>query len=227
MAKAKMFSNAFAKITGSLSSASSSASSLADGPTGDAAKQPAPTPNALSTDTNSKMQTMIGGEATAVGESTSASGEVTTRTFDKGAVKISFGSAEFTAAAKTTGGDPTYAAADSYASASGADIFLTRTKVSSYNGQEALQTYSGETSRTVYLAIDIEKVDLPRGPITVDKTIEKGDPPTALPSDGNLAILDVDAKAEAEHTYIGTDASALSMEDSLSTVSAIVITEVA
>jgi hypothetical protein len=173
------------------------------------------------------MQTMIGGEATAVGESTNASGNIYTRTFDKGAIKISFGSAQFEAGAKASDGDPTYAAADSYASASGADLFLTRTKVSSHGGQVGDQSYSGETSRTVYLALDIENVDLPRGPITINQRVEKSTPRGTGPNDGNVATVDVDAKAEAGHTYLGIDASALSMEDSLSTVSATVVTEVA
>ena len=171
------------------------------------------------------MQTLIGGEANAVGESTSASGEIYTRTFDKGPIKISFGSAEFSASAQSPEADPTYAAANSYASASGADLFLTRTNVSSGNGSDAGQTYSSETSRTIYLAIDFEKFDLPRGPLTISQNVEKGGSRARVP-DGNVAALDVDARAEAEHTYVGIDAYALSM-DTLSMVSAIVVTEVA
>jgi hypothetical protein len=173
------------------------------------------------------MQTIIGGEATAIGENTYATGNVYSRTIDQGAIKISSGSADFRAAAQSSDSGPTYAAADSYASASGADLFLTRTTVSSDSGKASGQSYSGETSRTVYRAIDIEKVDLPKGPITINQTVEKNAPHGSGVTDGNLAAIDVDSTAAAEHTYVAIDASALTMEDSLSTISATVVTEVA
>jgi hypothetical protein len=225
MAKAKILSNPLAKLIGALSSASSTVPPVADSSMDSSSKHSAP--HGLTADTNSKMQTIIGGEASAVGESTSATGNIYTRTFDTGAVKISFGVAEFKAAATAPGSNLTYAAADSYAAASGADIFLTHTKVASSTGQGSGLSYSGETSRTAYLAIDIAKVDLAHGPIMLGLTTEKSSSRMIGPSDGNVATLDIDAKAEAAHTYVGTNASALSLEDSLSTVSAIVITEVA
>ncbi|EIM30507.1 hypothetical protein [Microvirga lotononidis] len=229
MAKPTIFSKPFALLKGISSSTSSSQTPPLNEATAESGSKQ-PVQSATSTykaDTDSKMQTMIGGEATAIGENTKATGTIYSQTFDKGAIKISFGSAEFKAAAQSSESDPTYAAADSYAAASGADLFLTRTVVSSTGGKASGQSYSGESSRTVYLAIDIEKFDLPKGPITISQTIDKYTPQKIGVVDGNVAAVKIDAKAEADHTYVATDASALSMEDSLSTISATVVTEVA
>ena len=216
-------SNPFAKLLGNLFPASRAPRKVDETDTVTATKSDT-SKDVPDETTGGGMRTVIGGEANAVGESTRASGEIYSRTFDKGPIKISFGSAEFSASARSPEEDPTYAAADSYASASGADLFLTRTVLSSSKGPNAGQVETSETSRTTYFAIDFEKFDLPR-PVTLSQHVEKGGS-RAGGADGNVATLDVDARAQAEHTYVGVEAYALST-GTLSTVNAIVVTEAA
>lgn len=227
MGRARTTSNPFAKLLGALFPTSDNASGNSDLAAGSVTKQAVPSGDGSTETSDGGLQTVIGGEANAVGESTSASGSVFTRTVDKGPVTISFGVAKFSAAAQSPQSEPTYAAADSYADASGADLFLTRTHVKTGGGENADQTFSTQTSRTTYLAIDFENHDLPRGPLAISQTVEHRAQDKAIPSDGNVATVGVDAQATAAHTNLGIDVSALTIEDRLSTVSATVVTEVA
>lgn len=171
------------------------------------------------------MQTFIGGDALAVGDDTSASGDIDVQSMSSGPLQISGGIASFSAAAQSNDGDPVYADANTYAGAEGADIVLAPTIVSS----EGDDTYMAETSQTFLLAANIDGFDLPGGTLVIDPTLESdglagGGTPLV---GGNMATFDADGEAQGNYTLVDVQYDVLTVDNQLSAVSGIVITEVA
>ncbi|WP_147282349.1 hypothetical protein [Microvirga subterranea] len=171
------------------------------------------------------MQTFIGGDALAVGDDTTASGDIDVQSMSSGPLQLSGGIASFSAAAQSADGDPVYADANTYAGAEGADIVLAPTIVSS-GGDD---TYMAETSQTFLLAANIDGFDLPGGTLIIDPTLENdglggGGAPLI---GGNLATFDADANAQGNYTLVDVQYDVLTVDNQLSAVSGIVITEVA
>lgn len=174
---------------------------------------------------SSPLSVVLGGDATAVGTDTYASGNVISTTTGTGGATIVNGTATFTATAQSPQGETAYASATSFADVDGADFVFTFTKNSSASGDG----YWTETSTTRVIAIDCPAFDLPGGPMVINSSVDL--PPLALAShssiSGNLATLDVIAEAYGNNTYVATDASVLTVEDQLSAVSAVVVSEIA
>ncbi|UEM24584.1 hypothetical protein JL100_030695 (plasmid) [Skermanella mucosa] len=192
--------------------------------------------SALAKTDQSGVTTVLGGEATAVGQDTLAEGKATLQVKDLGAVTVVKGTASFGATAQSTGGSTAYATADSFADVSGADIVITRTKSTSNTTENGDSTTWTETSTTRVLAIDIEGITLPK---TLDlsaglskvlskiqgfKAIKKPDP---VDLDGNVAKVQIDVLVEGENTYADVGTSVLTVEDTLSTVNASITTGIA
>jgi hypothetical protein len=171
------------------------------------------------------MQTFIGGDALAVGDDTSASGDIDAQSISSGPLQLSSGIAEFSAGAQSTDGNPVYADANTYAGASGADIVLAPTVSLSDSGD----TYATETSQTFVLAVNIDGFDLPGGPLIVDPSVESSGINTGGPlvEGGNIATFDADAQAQGNYTLVDVQYDVLTVDDQLSAVSGVVITEVA
>lgn len=220
MGKARAFTSPFAKIFDAISPTKS----VAPASVAPTAEAPATTTTASAP---SGMQTVVGGDALAVGENTSASGSIYSRSIDQGPVAISFGFADFSASSQTTNGDAPYAGATSYAGATGADVAVSGTQTTSGSGESGGTSYATETSKTFFFALDIKGFDLPGGPITVDQTVAVTDVPATPPPSGNVATFDADAKAEGDGTLVDVQYDAMAVGDRASSVGGIVVTEIA
>jgi len=173
------------------------------------------------------MRLELGGEANAVWENTHAEGNVSSRVVDLGPVTIARGNATFGASAQSSEDEIAYAAADSYADADGADIAITTTRKTTGTSQGDGQASMNETSQTRVFAIDIQGIDLPIGPIVLDRMVSHSGPGRPQPAEGNVAELTVDAEARGDNTSVGVDGTVLTVEDQYSGVTAVVVTEVA
>ncbi len=177
------------------------------------------------------MATLIGGEATAVGEDTLVDADIFSRLLDLGRVTVAFGNATFKSAA-VTDGDGAFAIADTFAGVEGADlVFVFNTKVTTAGAYRG-NSFATETSTTNYIAIDFEDFDFAEGQLTFDfyeissylnAGHGKGGAKQVPQLDGNVAMLDVDALAQASDTLVDVLASVLTLENELSTVSAMAV----
>lgn len=174
------------------------------------------------TTSSTGLVTTISGDAFAVGQNTSVSGTITASTKDVGAVTLSSATATFTAIAQSAEGD-VYAAADTSASADGADLLICRTMNTTGTDDSGGLTTMTATSTTSLFALDLENVDLPFGALSVGPTSWHDDPCLTGIIDGNVATLDASAQASGENTLAEVDMSALTT-DVISTVSASAIT---
>lgn len=184
-------------------------------------------------DAGSGLSMELGGEATALGEDTYASGSVTGVIDGNGGTTTANGTVTFTAAALDV--DGAYTDAFSYAAVSGADIVLSSTSTSTTTVTTSGATYAAATSSTDITAIDLTHVDF-SDPIAVetggagptiggDVNMVMETASTPLP-DGNLALLDVNGFVFDENTFLTVDAYALTVEDALSLSGAIMLAEV-
>lgn len=179
----------------------------------------------FSPSSDGSMQTNIGGDALAVGDDTTASGEIDVQSISSGPLQLSAGMATFSAEAQSSGDDPVYADANTYAGASGADVVLAPTIVLSEDGEG----YEAETSQTFLLAVNIDGYDLSGGALVIDPTLDSGsiDSGGGVLGDGNVAVFDADASAQGDYTLIDVQYDVLTVSNQLSTVSGVVVTEVA
>jgi hypothetical protein len=180
------------------------------------------------------MTAVVGGEGNAVGEDTLVDAVILSRLADRGAVTIAFGSASFESIAVSED-DLVFASAITFAEISGADLVFTFTRSTSTSCSEDGSSFASEQSTTRYVAIDFEEFDFLGGPLVLNYDdagrylghgscrCNDGD----IQIDGNVAQLDADASAEDENTLVDVSASLLTVEDQLSSVSAVVVTAVA
>jgi hypothetical protein len=168
----------------------------------------------------------LGGEANALGENTHAVGKVSSKVIDTERVTIAKGSATFSATADSKDGTA-YAAADTYADVASADLVFMRTRETTRAGETDGKSYMTETSQTRVFAIDIEGIDLPRGPIVLSGSASHGGSGRPQHVQGNVAAVTVQAEAHGNNTSVAVDATALTVEDQYSGVTATVVTEVA
>lgn len=174
---------------------------------------------------------MVGGEGMALGQDTLVDADIFARLLDLGKVTVAYGTAVFKSAA-VTDGDGAFAIADTFADVAGADLVFIFSNKSSVSGTYRGDSYAVETSTTTYVAIDFEDFDFAQGQLTFNyfeamSYLEGngGKGGKQVPQlDGNLAILDADVLAQAEDTVADVMASVLTLEDELSTVSAMAVT---
>jgi hypothetical protein len=169
--------------------------------------------------TSTSLTTTMSGDAVAVGDNTLVTGTTTVKTTDVGPVTKTSGKTTFTATAQSSDGDTTYAAAYTYADAEGEDLLISRTQTSTGTNHMGNQTTMTAISSTSVFALDIEQVDLPIGPITIDRMVEQEEDCDAAAIDGNVALFDVEIQAYGEDTYAGLEAFVLTTDD-FSTVTA-------
>jgi hypothetical protein len=176
----------------------------------------------------SPMVATVAGEGTAIGQETLVDADMFCRLIDYGSVTVAFGRAEFQSVAVADDG-LAFATADTFADISGADLVLVFTqKVSTPS--DGSGSYVSERSTTSYIAIDFEEFDFCEGPLVLDSQYARtyldqlcGKTPAI---DGNVATLDVDAQVLGENTLVDVLSSVLTIEDQLSTVSAMAVSAV-
>jgi hypothetical protein len=182
------------------------------------------------------MTAVVGGEGNAIGEQTLVDADIFSRLLDLGSVSVAFGSTNFTAAA-VSGDGLLFAAADTFAGVSGADLVFIFTDESLMGSLEEGALFAAESSTTRYVAIDFEDFDLMGGPLVLDFQGTEGSHgrdhfrehsgDSNVQLDGNVAQLNVDALASAETTLVDVSSSILTVEDQLSSVTAVVVTAAA
>jgi hypothetical protein len=180
------------------------------------------------------MSVLVGGEGNAVGEDTLVDADISCRLIDRGAVTVAFGSASFESIA-VSGDDLVFASAITFAEISGADLVLTLTRSTSTNCSEDGSSFASEQSTTRYVAIDFQDFDFLGGPLVLNyddagrylgqNSCRCND--SGFQIEGNVAQLETDASAEGENTLVDEAASLLTVEDQLSSVTAVVVTAVA
>jgi hypothetical protein len=182
------------------------------------------------------MTAVIGGEGTAVGENTLVDANIFSRLIDLGSVTIGFGTAIFNSAAVSDDGS-IFASANTFADVSGADLVFVFNKTTSIDGSSCDLPYATASSTTTYIAIDFEDFDFAEGQLTFNfydayGYLEGGCGSgrcngSNVPSlDGNVAMLNADLQALGENTLVDVLASILTLEDQLSTVTAMGISAV-
>jgi len=179
--------------------------------------------------TTSPLVTNLGGEATAIGENTLATGTVDSKITDKGAVTKAKGTVTASATVQSANDDLTYTTAYTYAEIDGADHFKTKTKTTyTYSESNGEKTVT-ETSVTKFHAIAKEPekgAKISEYHTVQDDTGDAASWYAGGAIDGNVAAVSIDAQAYGENSYVGVETSVLAVEDQLSTVNFSVITAV-
>jgi hypothetical protein len=162
----------------------------------------------------------FGGDASAFGEDTTTSAVMRGTVVDLGLVTYALGTCSFDAAATAAEGDTAIAVANSFATVTGADLVITFTRRGSTEmTQEAGQAHA--TSTTSFLAIDLEFWDSAKGPIVIDYDWELCRMKRPAWIDGNTSVLDTLLDAFGEDTFAQLESEALTIEDTLSTATAV------
>jgi hypothetical protein len=149
-------------------------------------------------------------------------------------VTIGFGTTTFNSAAVSQDG-MAFASAETFADVSGADFVFIFNKTTLIDGSSCELPYATANSTTTFIAIDFEDFDFAEGQLTFNvydayayleggcRTCKGNNVPSL---DGNVALLDADVQALAQNTLVDVLASVLTLEDQLSTVSAMAISAV-
>jgi hypothetical protein len=170
---------------------------------------------------------VFGGEATAIGEDSKATGMMKGTIADMGLVTYAIGTCTFSATAKATGDNTAVAFTDSFAQVSGADFVLI-INVDYSTPLVAGADFSFSTSSSSFIAIDLEYWDSARGPIYIeyDRTLCRYVVNANL-DDSETAVLDSVLESFGENSFAQLDAGVLTVEDTLSTVTAVATLAVA
>lgn len=159
-----------------------------------------------------------GGDATAVGESTLSKGAVKATAADVGLVSYAVGSTTFTAAAASPVGENAFATTSTFADVAGADLVLVRNTTSEFPLTAGAET-AFSTSTATYVGINFEFWSSQMGPLVLETTKQASAAPQ-LNLKGNVATLDGALQANGVNTVASIDSQVLTVENTLSTVSA-------
>jgi hypothetical protein len=186
----------------------------------------------------------VGGEAFAVGEETIATGDIDLEIVDMGATTVSSGSSTFKASSQSEGADTAYASADTMVAVSpgGKTIAWNIESSSTYQSDTESQWDASSITGAVAIHQDEPQTGATSSNSTSDAAVSNVDESpqdTGNPGSldfqlddtqvlwdldaGNIATLDVDAIAYGEDSFLSVDASILTVEDHLSTVSGLAI----
>lgn len=153
---------------------------------------------------------VLGGEATAIGADTLATGDLDLTVTDRRNRTLARGTVKMTAAANSPTGEVAYVSAETFAYAQGADIVIIRMKTVT-NPDETMAI-----SVTKLHAIDLKRVDF-ENPIVVTATkslVRRGG---RLIPNGNVATMDFNVSANGPNTVAEVQTSVLAVQKALST----------
>jgi hypothetical protein len=177
----------------------------------------------------------VGGDATAIGENTLATGIVSAEIDATGGTTAATGSATFSATGQSEGDETAYASSYSFADVYGGETLVKLNYTTTSIHQTEEKTSWSETSSSTVSAVDVDSTQ-----VFVDDTFDSvtetpysdeldgssGSDGQSYPEvdqdltiDGNLAYFEVDALALGDDTYLSLDATAIVVEDQMSTVS--------
>ncbi len=196
------------------------------------------------------LSMVIGGEATAIGEDTLAAASMTVEVDSTGLVTTALGSVSFVAAAVSPGHETAFATADSFGGMSGADFLLVLTSNTQIVDQGPDESVAIATSSTMLYGADFGlaaadtsvATNSMLAPSTENEfpaiadfatSDQDHDTPaddfwdsTGVEIDGNVAVLDIVAAVFGPDTLLDVEASVLTLDNTLSTISAEIIAAV-
>jgi hypothetical protein len=162
---------------------------------------------------------VIGGSATAAGETSAVTGFVENFAEDRGDYSIAMGEAIFQASAHSGTPGGARAAANTFLDVSGADFIFEHEIGQSKHGRYD----AWASSELDYLSIDIHGWSPPQGPIVIDvhQPFDHHQPSGPEPSYGNFAQVLALAEAHGADTLSATFTNALTIENHFSFVNAV------
>ncbi len=178
-----------------------------------------------STSPDGALEVAGGGEAAAYGTDTYAfvASDLTTRQFLNGG--FAHGEIGAEAAATADDGDLAFAAAQTYASVTGADfVFLWSAERETTDPSGSASTAS---SSLRFIAFDHPRFDFGGSFVWSSQRSLQEYEATSTSLDGNVAGFDISAEAYGTNTYAGTEVYAFVVEDALSSASALSFAAVA
>jgi hypothetical protein len=162
----------------------------------------------------------LGGEAVAVGDDTFTFGSITAEAGGGGYVSGLNGSATMTASGEASGDDTLFVSAETFAGTSdGTEASFTFTADTSSTSQDTTGSTATVSSTTTLSAINIEtntSGTSPSGSTGSTDTDWTFDVAGETDLDGNVAVLEFDAQAFGDETYVAADGFVLAIEDRLS-----------
>jgi type VI secretion system secreted protein VgrG len=175
-----------------------------------------------SPDDSQGMSAVLGGEALAGGTNTLTAGNLSGTLIGGGSVTSAELSASMVAASQSSTGTA-FAAADTFAGvSSGSEVLVGATIQSASSNQSPTGSVATATSTTNLVAYDIHPSTGGSTGAGTDATGES-DPfagadyaQASVNIDGNIALIEFNAVAVGDDTFVGVDAFALAVEDELS-----------
>lgn len=143
----------------------------------------------------------IGGEGSATGDDTLATGYAALELVDYGPVTVVWGSATVYSAAASPDGVETAAYADTYGSVAGADFVFTFSADVAGGGSGPGGTTETAASATHIFALDVEDFDLPGGTRMIELDLDGRVRGFFVPDAGNRSVASASVDAEGDSTY--------------------------
>ena len=151
---------------------------------------------------DTEQEVTIEGEASAFGVDTLATAKVKATIKDYAWGSVSYGFADFRAAAE---GEDSFAFVDTFVEVEGADIVVTATRTTTGRNFQVEKSY--------FYAIDLDWIDLSENPIVFNRETERTTRRKFNVEDGNKALADFDVAAIAENSFVDVTTDVLALED--------------
>ena len=143
----------------------------------------------------------IGGEGSATGADTLATGEATLEIVDYGPVTVVWGAASVLSAAVSPDGEEATVYSDTYGGVVGADLVFTFSADVSSGGSDRDGTPETAASTTHLFAVDIADFSFPGGPRVFEFDLNRRTDGFVVPAGGNRSAASARVDAEGASTY--------------------------
>jgi Ca2+-binding RTX toxin-like protein len=154
----------------------------------------------------------LNGEATAIGENTSAEAILFGRAYDRGGVQVAFGTAWLSAVSVSSAGQPAYAATNGFVGFAGADYSYTSTQKLTGGGDHRDGSWSAERSQTDFVALNVVGWDVQVGSVEHYGEASMGAGQQIPTINGNVASYHIDAKAYGDDSFVHADTMSLALD---------------
>ncbi|QRM35985.1 calcium-binding protein [Microvirga sp. VF16] len=161
---------------------------------------------------DSDLAVSLNGEATAIGENTSAEATLFGHAYDRGIVQVSFGTAWLAAASVSSAGQPAYASTNGYVGFAGADYSYTSTQKLTEGGDGPSGSWSVERSQTDFVALNVVGWDVQGGSVDRYAEANVGTGQQIPAVDGNVARFKIDAKAYGDDSFVHADSMSMAID---------------
>jgi hypothetical protein len=231
------YSSTYSSPTSSSTSTSTATNTSTGNETSSSSLAVEMTVQSTTSDGSDGLSAALGGEATALGEDTLTVGSVSAEMEDGDAVTTLDGTATMVAASKDPDGGA-LALTDTFADVSDSAEFVFVVNVETSNSEQNEDGSTATSTSTIGVtAYNLEptaagsSIDTTAEPVSDDEVPEASDSLEDVSSsssdadwdiEGNIAVVEVDASATGDDTFVSVDAFALAIEDELSLSAAVV-----